>query len=268
MFLTGLIVLYYRFSLFLSGFMALRPAKCYRDGTKRPFTRAASKVQRKNFVGAIPGNKIRQFNAGNGAENFDTVLDMITMNPAPIIIRDNALEAARITITQHLTKKFKKEGFFMKVRAYPHHVLRENKQAQGAGADRVSTGMSHSYGKNIGRGAIVRKGKILYSVLIYESNALEAKKEMMKVKSKLPLDVTVLIHKDVASIGTKPTKMKLTKAEKEELTEGTEEAKTEEKPEEKGKEAAKAPAGKTPAGKPAVKGKEPEKKEKKKPGKK
>jgi len=38
--------------------------------------------------------------------------------------------------------------------------------------------------------------------------------------------------------------------------------------EEKGKEAAKAPAGKATAGKPAVKGKEPEKKEEKKPGKK
>ena len=36
---------------------------------------------------------------------------------------------------------------------YPHQILRENKQATGAGADRVSQGMRLSFGKNVGTAA-------------------------------------------------------------------------------------------------------------------
>ena len=33
------------------------------------------------------------------------------------------------------------DGYALRIHVYPHQILRENKQATGAGADRVSQGM-------------------------------------------------------------------------------------------------------------------------------
>ncbi|MFC7029415.1 hypothetical protein ACFQH8_22010 [Halomicroarcula sp. GCM10025710] len=41
----------------------------------------------------------------------------------------------------------------MTLRKFPHQVLRENKQATGAGADRVSDGMRQAFGKIVGTAA-------------------------------------------------------------------------------------------------------------------
>lgn len=50
------------------------------------------------------------------------------------------------------------------MRAHPFHVLRANKMLSCAGADRLSSGMRHSYGKPIGVAARVDIGQILLSV--------------------------------------------------------------------------------------------------------
>merc|ERR1712170_336517 len=47
---------------------------------------------------------------------------------------------------------------------HPYHVLRANKMLSCAGADRLSSGMRHSYGKPIGVAARVDIGQILLSV--------------------------------------------------------------------------------------------------------
>ena len=79
-------------------------------------------------------------------------------------IRHVALEAARITANRHLSTDAGKMGFYMKLRVYPHEVLRENKQATGAGADRVSSGMRRAFGKNVGTAARVEcNAEDLYS---------------------------------------------------------------------------------------------------------
>ena len=216
--------------------MGLRPAKCYRR-LKRAYCRTANKVVRKNFIGATPGLKVRQFNMGNPERQFSHVMDLIAGDD--ILIRDNAIEAARIAVTKELTKKLKKEGFFLKIRIYPFHILRENKLAQGAGADRVSTGMSHCFGKAIGRSARVKKGKVLFSVLIDEKDLNVAKEALNKTKSRFPCELTIKVHTDVESIGTKPRSVRMAQVEAEAAkAEEAEKAEGEEKKEgEEGKEA-------------------------------
>ncbi len=51
-------------------------------------------------------------------------------------LSSEALEAARIAANKALTKFCGKDGFHMRVRAHPFHVLRINKMLSCAGADR------------------------------------------------------------------------------------------------------------------------------------
>src|SRR3989338_285696 len=111
--------------------MALRPGRCYSELKDRAYTRLAVKVHRKNYIGAAPGLKTRQFNMGNPQKEFSHILDLLVTDH--VQIRDNAIESIRIAINRYLAKKISKDGFFMKIRVYPHIILRENKQAQGAG---------------------------------------------------------------------------------------------------------------------------------------
>ena len=57
-----------------------------------------------------------------------------------------------------------KDGYHIRVRVHPFHVIRANKMLSCAGADRLSSGMRHSYGKPIGVAARVNIGQILLSV--------------------------------------------------------------------------------------------------------
>jgi large subunit ribosomal protein L10e len=57
-----------------------------------------------------------------------------------------------------------KEGFHLRVRAHPYHVVRINKMLSCAGADRLQTGMRGAWGKPNGTVARVNIGQILLSV--------------------------------------------------------------------------------------------------------
>merc|ERR1711862_756787 len=76
-------------------------------------------------------------------------------------ISSEALEAARVSVNKHLTKTVGKDNYHIRIRAHPFHVLRANKMLSCAGADRLSSGMRHSYGKPIGVAARVDIGQIL-----------------------------------------------------------------------------------------------------------
>merc|ERR1711966_650575 len=57
-----------------------------------------------------------------------------------------------------------KDSFHMRIRLHPFHVLRQNKMLSCAGADRLSSGMRHAFGKALGVCARVNIGQIIYSV--------------------------------------------------------------------------------------------------------
>ncbi len=216
--------------------MGLRPGRCYRTTEKRAFTRVAVKVHKRNYIGSTPGVRTRQFNVGNPLKKYSHIVDLISEEK--VQIRDNSLESTRVAVNREITKHVGKENFFMRIRIYPFNILRENKQAQGAGADRVTKGMSHPYGKPIGRAARVRKDQKILSILIDEEHLEIAKKALDKVKSKLTCRISVKIGTDVKSIGTLPKKMRIIKEKEEEEKEEEkkEEEKKDEGKEEKGKE--------------------------------
>jgi len=74
----------------------------------------------------------------------------------------------------------------MKIRIFPHHILRENPLATGAGADRMSTGMKKSFGKSIGIAAQVKANKILFTIKVNKNGIEVARKALKKAAHKLP----------------------------------------------------------------------------------
>jgi len=208
--------------------MGLRPGHCYSDATKRAYSRLAVKVHRKNYIGAAPGLKTRQFNMGNPLRDFTHILDLVVTKK--VQIRDNAFESLRISINRFLANNLGKDGFFMKIRVYPHNILRENKQAQGAGADRISKGMSQSFGKPIGRAARVRVNQKIVSVLVDEENVEIARKALQRALARIPTGINIVVHTDTKSIGTKPSKVReIVEDEKKEDEKKEEGKETEEK---------------------------------------
>ncbi|MBU0662754.1 MAG: 50S ribosomal protein L16 [Candidatus Diapherotrites archaeon] len=185
--------------------MGLRPGHCYRSKKDRAYTRFAQTVPRRNYIGAVPGLKTRQFNMGNPNGKYTHILDLIIEDG--VQVRDNAIESSRIAINRYLVNKLGKDAFFMRIRVYPYQILRENKQAQGAHADRIQKGMSNPFGKPIGRAVRTRKGQKLISVLVMEESIAMAKKALMRANSRMPAELTVRVGTDIEAIGTLPTKI-------------------------------------------------------------
>ena len=73
---------------------------------------------------------------------------------------------------RYLVKVAGKEGFHLRVRAHPYHVVRINKMLSCAGADRLQTGMRGAWGKPNGTVARVNIGQIILSVRTRDSRRL------------------------------------------------------------------------------------------------
>ena len=199
--------------------MGLRPGHCYCKNVKqRAFTRVAKKVHRKNFVGGIPGLKIRQFHMSTGDRPYTHVVHYVTSEK--VQIRDNALESIRVTITRQLTKKLTIANYYMKLRVYPQFFLRENKQAQGAHADRIQMGMSQCpFGKVIGVASRVRVNQKILSVLVDEANVPTVVAILDRCDSKVPGRMKVIVEKNESnfkSVGTVKKKRRMIKDQQEE----------------------------------------------------
>ena len=185
--------------------MGLRPGHCYRNlGLRhdRAYTRVAITVPRKNFIGATPGLRTRQFNMGNPTKKYTHLVNLIMEESCQI--RDNAIESARLIINRFMIKRIGKDDYFMRIRLYPHQILRENKQAQGAHADRIQKGMSHPFGRPIGRAIRVHAGGVLLSVLVNKDHIELAKEGLLRAKARMPCTVHVKVSADIESIGTLP----------------------------------------------------------------
>lgn len=79
-----------------------------------------------------------------------------------------------------------KDAFHIRIRAHPHHVIRQNKMLSCAGADRLSTGMRHSYGKPMERAARVAIGDPLISVRTKDANSEHVIEALRRAKFKFP----------------------------------------------------------------------------------
>jgi large subunit ribosomal protein L10e len=175
--------------------MGLRPARCYKWDSPA-YTRVAKNPQ-DSFITGIPGSKIVRYEMGNLKGNFDTEISIVAKEK--IQIRHNALESIRIIINKFLEEKVGLNEFKLKIRVIPHHVLRENIMATGAGADRVQSGMRDSFGKPIGTAARVKKGQPIVSVYINKDNGEErmryVKEALKKGVKKLPGELEIVVKK-------------------------------------------------------------------------
>ncbi len=167
----------------------LRSFVAYRR-LERPYTRI-SKFKKKSYVRADPAKVIVRHVMGSDKKSYNYEISLVSK--ADLQIRSNALESARQTSNRLLEKILGPTGYFFQLRVYPHHILRENKIAAGAGADRFSTGMSHSFGIPIGTAAQIRKGQVL-AVLKIEKQHLEiGLKAMNRMRYKLPAKCAIVV---------------------------------------------------------------------------
>ncbi len=168
--------------------MALRPGRCYRK-LHRPYTRQSRKKPRKSYVKGVPGPRIRRFNIGDINGKYDRVVLLVSQGEGNI--RHNALEASRMSAVGYMEKKSGKT-FFFRVRTYPHHVMRENPLATGAGADRFQQGMRQSFGKPIGLAARVFEGQVIAEFWCRKEHEAHAREALRRMKNKLPLKCKIV----------------------------------------------------------------------------
>ena len=157
---------------------------------ERPYTRI-SKYTKKNYVrGGRPHMKVIKFDMGKPQGEYDTVLQLHSQRG--MNVRHNAIESARMTTNRMLEKNLGKE-YHLRIKIYPHHVLRENALASGAGADRLSTGMKKSYGKSVGSAARVKPGQTLMELRIDSKNTKLGKEALMRAAKKFPCSCKVAV---------------------------------------------------------------------------
>ncbi len=168
----------------------LRKFSAYQN-LERPYTRI-SKFTNKNFVrGGFPHMKITKFEVGDVKKRFDNTLTLHVTRS--MNLRQNSLEAARMSSNRLLEKRAGKD-FYFKMRVYPFHVLRENPLAAGAGADRMSQGMSQAYGKPIGSAARVKEGQIIFELRINKAHVNTGKEALQRASKKLPCTCKILVQ--------------------------------------------------------------------------
>ncbi|HWG90361.1 MAG TPA: 50S ribosomal protein L16 [Candidatus Thermoplasmatota archaeon] len=148
---------------------------------------------RREYMGGVPGARITQFEAGDKATDFQVVAHLVAEER--VAIMHTALESCRVAANRVLTKGCGAMGYHLKVRPYPHEVLRENKQASGAGADRVSQGMRQSFGKAIGTAARVDVGDPILTVRLNAAQFIHAKEAFRKANMKLPTPTRLVVEK-------------------------------------------------------------------------
>lgn len=139
---------------------------------------------RREYMGGVPASRINTFEMGVTNGDFPVTITMKIKEPCQI--RHTALEAARIACNRVLSKMAGPSNYHMKIRVYPHHVLRENKLATGAGADRISSGMRAAFGKAVGTAARVQSGQAIITIRVPLQYVNVAKDALWKASLKLP----------------------------------------------------------------------------------
>ena len=164
--------------------MTRKPARMYRKIEGQVYTR-------REYMGGVPVCRITQFDTGNLQSEFPWRLSLGTEEAAQV--RDIALEAARVSAVRVLERMAPNE-FRLKVRRFPHQILREHKMAMGAGADRISDGMRRAFGKPVGHAVRAGIGSELLTIYTTEGHLDAAKEALRKAAHKLPVPTRVIVN--------------------------------------------------------------------------
>jgi large subunit ribosomal protein L10e len=160
--------------------MARRPARCYRVSKGKAYPKS-------RYCRGVPDPKIRIYDVGNKKASYTAFPACVHMLSGEMEqISSEALEAARIAANKYMLKTCGKDGFHLRMRVHPFHVLRINKMLSCAGADRLQTGMRGAYGKPTGTAARVNIGQPLMSIRTKEENVVHATEALRRAKFKFP----------------------------------------------------------------------------------
>ena len=167
--------------------MSEKPASMYRELSKPSYTR-------RDYVTGIPGSKIAQHNMGNlqsGPQDYPVQISLRLEEECQI--RHGSLESARLSANRVMLKEVGQENYKMVLRKFPHQILRENKQATGAGADRVSDGMRQAFGKPVGTAARLSADTVVFTAYCDVDQAPAVKEAFRRAYNKLspPCRITV-----------------------------------------------------------------------------
>ncbi|UPM41972.1 50S ribosomal protein L16 [Halocatena salina] len=169
--------------------MADKPASMYRDIDKPSYTR-------REYITGIPGSKIAQYKMGDIDADPDSYPIQISLEVEEAVqIRHGSMEASRLSANRHLIKELGEGNYKMILRKFPHQVLRENKQATGAGADRVSDGMRQAFGQIVGTAARIQKGERLFTLWCEPDQADVAKEALRRAYNKLSPPCRVVVER-------------------------------------------------------------------------
>ena len=171
--------------------MSRKPNRMYREIRGQAYSR-------REYMGGVPACRITQFEHGTKAD-YPVRMSLRVVEQCQI--RHIALEAARISANRFLTKKVGQSGYHLKIKIYPHNVLRENKIATGAGADRISEGMRHAFGKPIGTAARVSRDQEIIALETSQNHFVTAKQALKRAAVKLPSPCYIIVER-----GTAPAK--------------------------------------------------------------
>jgi large subunit ribosomal protein L10e len=195
--------------------MGRRPARCYRFWNGKPFPKS-------RYNRGVPDPRIRIYDAGNkraGADFFTTCVHMVSLEKEQI--SSEALEAARIACNKYFIKFCGKDGFHLRCRVHPWHVLRINKMLSCAGADRLQTGMRGAFGKPTGKVARVKIGQVLFSVRVKDANRKHAEEALRRAKMKFPGRQKIVVSKKLGFTKHTPEEYETLRAESKLISDGS-----------------------------------------------
>lgn len=144
----------------------------------------------------LADGKLRIYDVGNKnaqVDDFPCVVHLVSDEREQL--SSEAMEAARIAANKCLVKYCGKDGFHLRVRAHPFHVIRINKQLSCAGADRLSSGMRQAFGRPYGLVARVDIGQVLMSVRAKEANKPHLMEALRRASFKFPGRQKVLLSR-------------------------------------------------------------------------
>lgn len=177
--------------------MGRKPGSMYRDIDDTAYTR-------REYISGVPGSQITQFDMGDLKSEKDEYPVVVSLEAGEACqIRHSALESARVAANRNMIKQLGELNYKMKLRVHPHHVLRENKQATGAGADRVSDGMRLSFGKPVGTAARVSDGQRIFTARVnkVKEEFDVAKDSLRRAYTKIPCPADVVVDDDAGLVG-------------------------------------------------------------------
>jgi large subunit ribosomal protein L10e len=132
---------------------------------------------------------------GDTKSTYDYRVSLVVQ--APIQVRHNALEAARVAANKVLFDTLGETGYVVRLRPYPHIILRENRMIATAGADRLQEGMRRAFGKPSGRAARVRAGQPILDLYVNQAYVDLAKEALRVSSSKLGATCRVVVERIV-----------------------------------------------------------------------